>query len=308
MSSNQAKFNRVAVLMGGISSEREISLKTGRAVASSLRRTGRDVFEFGVTPNLGVNLLDTGIEAVFICLHGRYGEDGTVQGLLELLNIPYTGSGVMASSIALDKSISKELFKSKGILVPAGFTVKGFPGEDEISSIEIPAVIKPSREGSTVGVSIVTKAEELDGAFRKALEYDDEILVEEYIEGREMTVTIVGEKPRALPIVEIISEIGFYDYYAKYVTGKTKYCVPAELNEREAEFIKESSLAAYEAIKCSGLARVDLIYKEERAYFLEVNTIPGMTESSLAPKAAAAVGISFDQLVDEVMESARIHL
>lgn len=305
---NSRKFNRVAVLMGGQSSEREISLKTGKAVASALRRIGRDVFEFDVSPNLGSNLLENDVEAVFICLHGRYGEDGTVQGLLELIKIPYTGSGVTASSIAMDKAISKVLFKANGVLVPDGFVVKGFPKDKERSKIKSPVVVKPCREGSTVGVSIVMNEEELEAAFWKALEFDSEILVEEYIEGRELTVTILGDPPRALPIVEVISEKGFYDYYAKYITGKTKYIVPAELADKETELTKAEALKAYGAIKCSSLARVDLLYEDGKPYVLEVNTIPGMTESSLAPKAAAAVGMSFDDLVDEVMESAKNHL
>lgn len=294
--------------MGGISSEREISLKTGEAVSRALKASGREVHDFDVTRDLAARLDQSCVEAVFICLHGKYGEDGSVQGLLELLKLPYTGSGILASAAAMDKSVSKALFNAAGVITPDSITFTGFPTDEEMARIKLPSVIKPCREGSTVGISIASEPGELREAFSQAFDYDGLVMAEDYIKGRELTVAVFDEPVKSLPVVEVIAERGFYDYNAKYVTGETKYIVPAELSGAEEQSVVEESFKAYRALGCAGLARVDFLLKDGKPYCLEVNTIPGMTESSLVPKAASAAGIPFVELIDSVMESARVFL
>lgn len=293
---------RIGVLMGGVSSERDISLKTGNLVAASLKKMGYDVVTVDATRDLPSQLASNGVEIAFIALHGRYGEDGCVQGLLEVMNIPYTGSGVAASSIGMDKLLSKKLFEYHGIPTPKYSLYK--KGEKiESSLIRYPVVVKPRREGSTIGVSIVSKNADLQPAIEIALGYGDDVIVEEYIEGMEVTAGVLNEKP--LPLVEIIPAKGFYDFGTKTTSGMAEYIVPARLSPFTAEGIKDMALKAHGALGCCCVSRVDFrVDPAGHPYALEVNTIPGMTETSLLPRAAGEAGIGYDRLVEMILSSA----
>jgi len=304
------KKMRIALLLGGASSEREISLKTGEAVARAMEEEGLDVVKVDVGEDLN-ELVDTlnrvKPHVVFIALHGRFGEDGVIQGVLEYMGIPYTGSGVMASALAMDKVASKRLFSYHGIPVPrySVFRKEGWtlPGETPLDALSYPLVVKPAAEGSTIGVSVVKEKGELEPALQNAYRYGETVLVEEYIEGRELTVGILDDEP--LPVVEIIPKGGFYDYKAKYTPGMTQYEVPAKLSQETFTMVQNMALLAHRALGCKGVSRVDFrLSSDGTPYALEVNTIPGMTETSLLPKAARAAGISFKELVLRILESA----
>lgn len=293
----------VAVLMGGLSAEREVSLKTGAAIAAALQRSGYRVVPLDVTREVARDLRRRRIGAAFIALHGRGGEDGTMQGLLETMGIPYTGSGVLASALAMDKKHSKWVF-TRNRLPHAPFTVldrealaaKGWP----CGKLSPPLVVKPTCEGSTIGISIVRRKGDLKKALRSALRYGDEVLVEQFISGRELTVGVLGD--RALEVVEIVAVGGFYDYKAKYRSGTTRYLVPAALEPSARKRLQRLALAAHAALGCRGASRVDFrLRRDGRPFLLEVNTIPGMTETSLLPKAAAAEGMSFEELVEWIL-------
>lgn len=311
---------RVAVLMGGTSAEREVSLRSGGAVASALRELGHEVVEVDVGPDVALRMADLQgrIDAAFLALHGRMGEDGTIQGLLEILGIPYTGSGVMASALAMNKHLSKLVFRACGIPVVEDVVVSaarvGAEGLEEVagevsSLLGFPCMVKPNCEGSTVGAGRVRGREELEDAIREALRHDDLVLVERFITGREVTVGLVGGGPTVLPVLEVVASKGFYDYECKYTPGMTEYIVPAPISASLAERLQELALEAHAALCCEGLSRVDfMLDAEERPYCLEVNTIPGMTSLSLIPKAAAAAGISFNRVVEMVLETARLKI
>ncbi len=311
---------KVAVLMGGISMEREISLRSGRAVAKALRNLGHEVKEvdMGEDALLQIYGLKGWADAAFICLHGRWGEDGTVQGALELLGLPYTGSGVLASSLAMSKSASKEALASKGIPVPRGITLHrtildmelgAEPWEEVELRLGYPCIIKPDREGSTLGTTVASNRDELLKGLEEAAEYDEIIVVEEFIRGRELTVGILGVRPRPLPVLEVVPSHAIYDYQCKYTPGRTRYLVPAPLPEDVATSLQEMALSAHRALGCEGVSRVDFMMDEAgKVYCLEVNTIPGMTELSLVPKAAEAAGLSFEDVVSEILASARLKL
>ena len=302
MKKNVKKMN-VAVLMGGLSAEREVSLKTGSAIAGALKDRGYRVVPLDVTREVARDLRRHHIAAAVVALHGRGGEDGTMQGLLETMGIPYTGSGVLASALAMDKKHSKWIF-TRNRLPHAPFTVL----TSEVLSQKLwpcgaltpPLVVKPTWEGSTIGISVVRKKGDLQKALKGAFRYGDEVLVEEYIAGREMTVGVLGDRP--LPVVEIVAAGGFYDYRAKYRSGTTKYLVPARLEKRMVRRLQRIALAANGALGCQGASRVDFrLRRDGRPYLLEVNTIPGMTETSLLPKAAAADGMGFGELVEWIL-------
>ncbi|MFO7869866.1 MAG: D-alanine--D-alanine ligase [Kiritimatiellia bacterium] len=296
---NTEQFNRVAVLKGGPSAEREISLRSGSAAARGLREAGYDVVEVDVTGR-AVDLPDK-IEAAFIALHGEFGEDGQVQTLLRRRGIPYTGSGPEASAAAFDKKLTKKSFAAGEVPTPEYEIVR--PGQR--ISLSPPVVIKPACQGSTIGVHRVFKAEEAGPALENALSYGGEALVEEYIPGRELTVGVVGKTP--LPVVEIIAPEGWYDYEAKYTKGRTRYVVPAELSEEISSACREAGLRAFEILGCRGFARTDIrLCEDGRPYVLEVNSIPGFTETSLLPKAAAQAGLSFPELCDRIMRQAEV--
>ena len=304
------KKMRIALLLGGPSSEREVSLKTGGAVARVMEEEGLDVVKVDVGEDLDelVDALDRiKPHVVFIALHGRFGEDGVIQGVLEYMGIPYTGSGVMASALAMNKVASKRLFSYHGIPVPrySVFRREGWtlPGEVPLDGLNYPLVVKPAAEGSTIGVNVVKEEGELESALRNAYRYGDTVLVEEYIEGRELTVGILGDEP--LPVVEIVPKGGFYDYKAKYTPGMTRYEVPARLSQETFMMTQHMAILAHRALGCKDVSRVDFrLSPDGTPYALEVNTIPGMTETSLLPKAAMAAGISFRELVLRILESA----
>jgi D-alanine-D-alanine ligase len=304
------KKKRVAVMMGGLSREREISLKTGKAIQKALTEKGYTVIPIDVGNDIAEKLVKEKIEWAFLALHGRFGEDGTIQGMLELMRIPYTGSGVLASALAMHKIMSKKFFLCEKVPTPR-FQV--FQREEITKdppkkiSLPLPVVVKPAREGSTIGISIVQKDEELGSALKKAGIYDEEILIEEFMKGKEITVGILENIP--LPIIEIVPKSGFYDYYSKYTKGETQYILPARISREKYLYTQEISLKAFQILDCSGVARVDLMTDEnENPYVIDVNTMPGMTETSLLPKAASYAGISFGDLVERILLGASLKI
>lgn len=301
---------KIGVVMGGPSAEREVSMNTGNAIVAALREKDYDVVGIDLDPPRFVEQLrENGVEIVFNAIHGLFGEDGRLQGALELLGIPYTGSGVLASAVAMDKGMSKRLFVSTNIPTPRYQLLKRDQGmgpdvlQQVLDEFEPPFVVKPSTQGSTIGLTIVQEAEELAAALEKAFSYDTEVLVEEFIDGTELTVGILGgSSPEALPVIEIVPYSGVYDYHAKYTKGATEYFVPARIDAETARLTKEVAIEAFKILGCSGVARVDVrLDPSNHPYVLEVNTIPGMTGTSLVPKAAAAAGMSFPELCERIL-------
>jgi D-alanine-D-alanine ligase len=292
---------QIGVLLGGLSAEREISLRTGTAALQALRQLGYRAQAIDVGTDLPSQLREAGVEVAFIALHGRFGEDGRVQGLLEMLQIPYTGSGVLASSVAIDKVVTKQLLRYHRLPTPEfDFIRPGDSNEDLFSRCrELPLVVKPSREGSTIGISIARSRDELRQGIDAAADLDGSVLVEEFIAGAELTVAVLNGT--ALPIIQIVPKGGFYDYQAKYTAGQTEYLLPAPIDPASTAQIQQAAASAYRALGCRGAARVDFMLRDAEFYCLEVNTIPGMTETSLLPKAAAAAGIEFGQLVEQIL-------
>ena len=297
-------FGKVAVLMGGRSAEREISLLSGNAVLAALQRQGVDAHAFDPAAHPLEDLKRDGFARAHIALHGRYGEDGTVQGALELIGIPYTGSGVMASAIAMDKWRTKLIWQAVGIPTPRYALLEA--GSDYMAvakDLGLPLIVKPGREGSTIGLSKVTEAKRLPEAFALAVKSDALVLAEEFIEGTELTAAILGNTP--LPLVRI-QPPGLYDYQAKYFSDETQYFCPCGLPVAQEEMIQELALKAYRIIGCYGWGRVDvMLSKDGRPSFLEVNTSPGMTGHSLVPMAAKQAGMSFDELCLQILETSR---
>jgi len=290
---------KVALIYGGISSEREISIKSGKSVERVFKKLGVNyrVFDPIERERFIGELVNFKPDVAFIALHGKGGEDGTIQGVLEFLNIPYTGSGIKASAIAMDKAITKKILKSEGIKVPEGTVVYSL---EELSSFPLPAVVKPSKEGSSVGVFIVESEKELINAVKNALKLDDTIIVEKYIKGKELTVGYLNGEP--LEIVEIVVEDGFYDYKNKYFSEKTKYICPANIESNLYREIQDVARRSCEIVGIRGAARVDIMLSEDNVpYVLEINTIPGLTDKSLLPKSAKASGISFEELIEKMV-------
>lgn len=300
MDSERLKQKKIAVLMGGTSSEREISLKSGEAVLKSLQQSGYNAIGIDANHGIAGRLTAEAIEVAYIALHGRHGEDGTIQGLLEVLGIPYTGSGVLASALAMDKGISKFVLDNLEIPTPrytvclAGLTF----------SFPYPFIVKPAHEGSTIGINIVKKEGEVHKALTDAFRYDKKVLIEKYLSGREITVGIVNGEP--LPIVEVKPSSGFYDYTAKYTKGMTEYLVPADLPPEIALRASEIALEVWSAFEMAGCARIDMIVHNDVPYVIDINTSPGMTETSLVPKAWACLGRTFDQLVETILMEATL--
>jgi len=306
-----ADYGKVAVMMGGRSSEREVSLMSGTGVLEALRSRGVDAWAFDPAERPLDDLAREGFQRVFIALHGRYGEDGTVQGALELLGIPYTGSGVMASAIAMDKVYTKRIWITHDLPTP-GFVVAR--AADEVRSAAdrfgLPMAVKPSREGSTIGFTKVVSTDQCVAAYEIARRHDDDVLCEQFIDGRELTVPILGTGPqaRALPVIEILAPAGNYDYQNKYFRDDTRYECPADLPAELTRRIQALSLAAFQAIGCEGWARVDVMLRraDNAPFLLEVNTSPGMTGHSLVPMGARAEGVSYEDLCLRVLDSARL--
>ncbi len=301
------KDQRIGVLMGGLSAERDVSLKTGAAVLEALLGLGYDAVGIDVSRDLPLQLRQAGVDCAFIALHGRYGEDGTVQGLLELMNIPYTGSGVRASSVAMDKLTTKELLLFHELPTP-GYQVfrRGDELEAALSKLRhFPLVVKPAREGSTIGISIARNSAELRSGIVDALKHDDLVLIEDFIDGIELTVGVLDGE--ALPVIQVQAEGGFYDYTAKYTQGKTQYLVPAPIEPLMYQKVQRIAQEACRILGCLGAARVDFMVRERECFCLEVNTIPGMTPTSLLPKAAGEAGISFEELTRRILAGAGIN-
>jgi D-alanine-D-alanine ligase len=302
------EFGKVAVLMGGPSSEREISLLSGNAVLAALRGKGIDAHAFDPAERPVFELAGAGFQRVFIALHGRFGEDGTVQGALEVMGIPYTGSGVMASALAMDKWRTKLVWLASGIPTPRYRVVDARTDwMAVVAELGLPLIVKPAREGSTIGITRITDVDhdELVQAWEAASRYDDLVLVEEFIAGIELTASILGE--RALPLIRIEAPQGNYDYHSKYFSDETRYFCPSGIPEGLEREIQASALAAFRVVGCSGWGRLDLILRPDGRYsLLEVNTSPGMTAHSLVPMAAQQVGIGFPELCVEVLRSAHV--
>lgn len=304
---NNTDEKPIAVLMGGLSAEREVSLRTGKAVLEALKRSGHAAFGIDVGRDLPSRLTWQQASKVFIALHGRFGEDGTVQGLLEMMRLPYTGSGVLASSLAMDKVVTKKLLVYHGLATPAftECTAADLAKGQLPDCPPLPVVVKPAREGSTIGMSLVRDQARLREALQEALRHDQLVLIEEFIAGREVTVGVLDGE--ALPIVEVVAEGGFYDYDAKYHSASTEYLLPAPLDPELYGALQRTAVEVFNILGCAGAARVDFMIRGDQFFCLEVNTIPGMTETSLLPKAAAAAGISFDQLVERILAGAELN-
>jgi D-alanine-D-alanine ligase len=307
------KPRRIGVVMGGTSAEREVSLRSGRAVARALEKAGHDVvrLELGAQIHALRMLAEARLDVAFLALHGRLGEDGCVQGMLELLGIPYTGSSVLGSALAMDKLKSKELFRLHNVPTPPYYVFDGVPDREAIiechASFGFPVMAKPRREGSSIGLR---RADDFDGlidAIRVAQAHDPSVLVERFIKGREITVGILGG--RVLGALEIAPSDGIFDFQAKYQSDKTQYFMPPRLPEALCAGVLQLAEHAARALDVSGAVRVDLIVSEGRnEYVLEVNTLPGMTQTSLLPKIAEAAGYSFVQLCEAIVEAARLHI
>ncbi len=309
MASKEWMGKKIGVLIGGMSAEREVSLKSGKAIAASLARLGYRQVPIDVDSDVARALRGEEVEVAFIALHGRYGEDGAIQGMLEVMQIPYTGSGILASALGMDKVASHNAFLSHGIPVPPFFvlTEKEAPAfRPDRLPFGFPMVVKPVSEGSSVGVTIVSEAGELEGALKAAFEYGPRILIEKYVAGMEVQVGILGTE--ALGAIEIRPKTKFYDYTAKYVAGMSEHFFPAPLPPKIYQEVLDWGLRAHRVLGCGGYSRVDLLVdREMKPYVLEVNTLPGMTETSLLPEIARGVGIDFDTLVERILETAALN-
>ena len=299
-------FGKVAVLMGGKSAEREVSLKSGGMVLAALKKKGVDAHSFDPKERDVQDLVKERFARVFIALHGGFGENGTLQGVLEWLGIPYTGSGVLASALAMDKVRTKRLWAAEG-LPTAPYAVLGKDSDLKAVAKRLgtPMFVKPASEGSSVGMTKVKKASALEEAYALAVNYDPVVIAEKFIDGPELTVAILGEQ--VLPIIRIETPREFYDYEAKYIANDTRYLIPCGVSEKKEKQLQALCLKAFKALGCRGWGRVDLMLdKRGKPYLLEVNTSPGMTDHSLVPMAARAVGISYEDLCVKVLELARV--
>jgi D-alanine-D-alanine ligase len=298
MDRQEAKTKKIGVMMGGFSSEREISLRSGNAILQSLVRNGYRAVAIDVDRGIVERLGQEAVEVGFLALHGRWGEDGTIQGLLEILGIPYTGSGVLGSALAMDKAVMKLVLESLDVRTPE-YVICRSAGD---ATLPLPFVVKPAREGSTIGISIVRDENEKKQAMAGAFGFDSKLVVERYVDGREITVGIVNGT--TLPIVEVKPANGFYDFTAKYTKGMTDYLVPAALDRRIEKRAYDQAMRIWNHCELSGCVRVDMLLDGKAPSVIDVNTSPGMTESSLVPKAWAHLNRSFDELVEEILLNA----
>jgi D-alanine-D-alanine ligase len=306
-------LGKVGVLMGGRSAEREISILSGSGVLAALRGHGVDAHAFDPGVRSLAELAAEGFDRVFIALHGRFGEDGSLQGALEQLGVPYTGSGVMASAIAMDKIATKTMWLQKGLPTPVYAEIKkGADLAPVLAQLGLPPIVKPPHEGSTIGITKVEQAEAFQAAVDIAAGFDDVVLAEQFISGREFTVAILGagKDARALPICEIVAPQGNYDYQNKYFTDDVQYFCPADLPAELTAEMQRLALAAYRAIGCEGWGRVDFMLRvaDRKPFLIEANTSPGMTGHSLVPMAARALGISYEDLCLQIVAGARLKL
>ncbi len=299
-------LGKVAVLMGGRSAEREISLRSGNMVLAALQRKGIDAHAFDPRDRGFEQLLAQRFNRVFIALHGRFGEDGTVQGALEVMGIPYTGSGVMASALAMDKWRTKLVWLASGIATPAyEMLTADSQAADVVARLGLPLMVKPAHEGSSIGITKVESIEKFDAAYELAARHDGSVIAEQFVAGREVTAAILNDQ--ALPLVCIEAPQGNYDYHNKYFGEATKYHCPSGLPAALEARIQKEALAAFRVLGCQGWGRLDVMLDaKDRPWFLEMNTVPGMTDHSLVPMAARASGVPFDDLVVQILEAAHV--
>ena len=299
-------YGKVAVLLGGRSAEREVSLRSGGMVIAALKGKGVDAHAFDPRDQGLEQLIAQRFDRVFIALHGRFGEDGTIQGALEYLGLPYTGSGVMASALAMDKWRTKLLWQAAGISTPPYELLSKDSDFGRVAErLGVPVMVKPAREGSSIGMSKVESVEKLEAAFDIAAQYDDTIIAERFIDGFEVTAAILNDKP--LPLIKLETPRVFYDYQAKYFADDTRYVCPSGLPASQEHAIQTEALRAFKLVGCRGWGRIDvMVDRAGTPYLLEVNTIPGMTDHSLVPMAAKATGIAFDDLCLAILDSAHV--
>ncbi len=306
-----AALGRVAVLLGGRSSEREVSLMSGKGVLAALRARGVDAVGFDPAERALEELIGIGVQRAFITLHGRFGEDGTVQGALELLGIPYTGPGVQASALAIDKHMTKRIWRCDGLSTP-GWRMVASAAQARAAAEELglPLMFKAAHEGSTLGMRRADLMDEVDAAYQEAARFDAAVLAEQFIEGDEVTIAVLGEgeSARTLPIIQIVAPGGNYDFEHKYYSDDTRYICPAPLPGHESEAIAGLALDSYRSLGCRGWGRVDVMIRasDRKPFLLEINTSPGMTGHSLVPMAAAAGGIPYEDLCLRVLADARL--
>lgn len=296
------KIKRVALLYGGTDSEREVSLKTGAAFREALRTLGVDILDLDFNAEAVARLAQEPVDAALIALHGLVGEGGPVQGLLECLQIPYTGSGVLASSLAIDKAATKRALRHAGVATPEWFEVNS-ADDPRLGTVDRPVVVKPPREGSSVGISIVKDLATLPAAVELALRYDATAMVEDFVPSRELSVGLFDGE--VLGIMEIAPASGVYDYEAKYLRNDTQYLLPAPISDTQRVAVESLAQAAWKAVGCRGVGRVDVLLSEDGSiWVLELNTVPGMTQTSIVPKMANAQGWSFEELVARMLDAA----
>jgi D-alanine-D-alanine ligase len=305
------ELGKVGVLFGGRSAEREVSIMSGTGVLNALKSRGVDAHGFDPAERSLAELAAEKFDRVFIALHGRYGEDGSLQGALEQLGIPYTGSGVMASSVAMDKIFTKKIWLYHALTTPKYAVLNANSDLNKVADqLGLPLIVKPPHEGSTIGITKVTSADALPAAYQLAAKFDEEVLAEEFIQGRELTVAVLGRGPGAyaLPLIEIVAPDGNYDYQNKYFTDDTKYLCPAPIDEALTQEIKNMCEEAYRAVNCEGWARIDVLLRasDNKPFLIEINTSPGMTGHSLVPMAAKAAGMSYEDVCIEILKTARL--
>ncbi|WP_188206038.1 D-alanine--D-alanine ligase family protein [Alkalibacillus aidingensis] len=303
---------KIAVLYGGTSKEREVSLSTGQGIIEALRQLGHDVLAIDFNPSELINLIEQikSVDLVFIGLHGKQGEDGTVQGMLDLLEVPYVGSGVLSSSLAMDKAKAKQVFSMHGIPIANSQTYYHYESLNDICTkikrdFNLPFVIKPNQEGSTLGLTVLEEWDQLEEAVQLGFAHDSAIIVETFITGRELTVAVLGNKgqEKALPIIEIVPKSKYYDYESKYAEGGSEHIVPAEIDQDLTKQIQDQAVLAHQALGCETYSRVDFILnKKESPIILEVNTLPGMTPTSLYPDAAGAINMTYEDMINQFIQ------
>ena len=303
---------KIAVLYGGVSKEREVSISSSKGIMKALEENGHEVIGIDFHPKKLHEIIELEVDLVFIGLHGKFGEDGSIQGLLDMLNIPYVGSGVMASAVAMDKFKAKQLFQYQNIPVAKGerFRITKTTDVKDIAeqihnAFNLPFVVKPNREGSTLGLTIIKKQEQTENALKKAAKSDEFVLVEEFIQGKELTVPVMGKMNEeiALPIIEIVPKNELYDYESKYVEGGSEHIIPAEIDEELTNRIKQYAILAHQVLGCETYSRADFLLADDQTpYILEVNTLPGMTPTSLFPDSASKHNMSYNEMIEKFVQ------
>ncbi|NLF84343.1 MAG: D-alanine--D-alanine ligase [Candidatus Gastranaerophilales bacterium] len=307
---NISKETVIGVLCGGMSSEREVSLRSGKNCFEALKRLGyKNAVLIDVDKDIANTLKQKGVEVAYIALHGKYGEDGGIQGLLEILGIPYTGCGVKASAICMDKETTKRVVATQGVPVIPSVIVNELTDISRLDNkaISFPVMVKPINEGSSIGMSKVDTPDKLEDAVKEAMKYNSTVMLENFVEGKSVTVGVLDKDGEtiATPILELRSKTGWYDYEAKYTKGLTEFILPAEIDEKMTEHVQNLAVKAHKAADAWGMSRIDFIVTENEAYMLEINTIPGMTDLSDLPAQAKEMGIEYDQLVEIILKSAK---